>query len=55
MSDKLTDAEMRLFMLGAAMYGTNTEGTRIIANALGEMTANRKKVAAKKPKRRPKK
>lgn len=55
MSDeKLTDAEMRLFCLGAALYGANREGARIIADALDEMTRSRK-AAAKKPKRRRKK
>lgn len=55
MSDeKLTDAEMRLFVLGAALYGANMEGSRIIANALGEME-RLKKAAKKTTKRRRKK
>jgi len=54
MSDeKLTDAEMRLFCLGAALYGANREGARIIGEALDEM--QRLKKRAKKPKRRTKK
>lgn len=37
MSTPMNNAEMELMMLGAAMYGTHTDGSRIIANALGEM------------------
>jgi hypothetical protein len=37
MSTPMNNAEMELMMLGAALYGTNTDGSRIIANALGEM------------------
>lgn len=36
-SDDLSDSEMRLLALGAAMYGTNTDASRIIATALDEM------------------
>ena len=46
----LSDAEMRLLMLGAALYRTNIEGSRIIANALAER--HPEKSAAKKPAQR---
>lgn len=54
MSEKLTDAEMKLFSLGAAMCGTHPEGARIIAKALDEITAARKRAAKAQAKRRPK-
>lgn len=54
-AEKLTDAEMRLFCLGAALYGANREGARIIADALDEMTRSRKQAVKKPSKRRRKK
>ena len=54
-AEKLTDAEMRLFCLGAALYGANREGARIIGAALDEMTRTRKAAAKKAAKRRRKK
>lgn len=53
MSEKLTDAEMKLFCLGAAMYRAHPEGARIIAKALDEITAARKRATKAKDKRRP--
>ncbi len=43
MSEKLTEAEMRLFCLGAALYGRDTRASRIIADVLDERHAAKKK------------
>lgn len=47
---KLTPAEMRLFALGAALYGSNTEGALIVSQALHEMQQLRRK-AESRPRR----
>ena len=54
---KLSDTEMRLMMLGAALVGVSDEGSRICAAALEESQRIKRKAAAKtqkKAKRRPK-
>lgn len=38
----MSDVEMRLLCLGAALYGVNTQGSKIIAEALEEMERLRK-------------
>ena len=48
---KLTQAQMQLMCLGAAMYRVSPTASQIVANALDEMTAKPKR-KAKKPKRR---
>lgn len=54
---KLSDTEMRLFMLGAALVGVSDEGSRICAAALEESQRAKRKAASKakkRSKRRPK-
>jgi len=52
---KLTEAQMQLMCLGAAMYRVSPTASRIVANALDEMTAKPKRKKAIKAKRRRKK
>lgn len=51
---KLSDAEMRLLVLGAALYRTNIAGSKIIADVLDERHGT-KPAAIKPAKRRRKK